>query len=49
MFKGIQTGIYIVDDMKKAKDWYSKFLGIHPILIKIFMQDTRLVINMNWV
>ncbi len=30
MFKGIQTGIYIVDDMVKAKEWYSKILGTKP-------------------
>jgi len=27
---GVQTIIYIVNDISKAKDWYSKLFGINP-------------------
>jgi predicted enzyme related to lactoylglutathione lyase len=30
MFQGLRTVIYHVDDLNKAKDWYSKALGIKP-------------------
>jgi len=30
MFLGLRTGIYHVKDIAKAKDWYSKVLGIQP-------------------
>ena len=30
MFKGLRTVIYGVDDLEKAKAWYSKVLGIEP-------------------
>ena len=30
MFKGLRTVIYHVDDLEKAKDWYSKILEIDP-------------------
>lgn len=30
MFQGLRTAIYHVDDIKKAKSWYSSILGIEP-------------------
>lgn len=30
MFQGLRTVIYHVDDLGKAKEWYSKVLGIKP-------------------
>jgi predicted enzyme related to lactoylglutathione lyase len=30
MFQGLRTVIYHVDDLQKAKEWYSKVLGIKP-------------------
>lgn len=30
MFQGLRTVIYHVDDLNKAKEWYSKILGIKP-------------------
>lgn len=30
MFQGLRTVIYHVDDLQKAKQWYSKVLGIKP-------------------
>ncbi|HKS81402.1 MAG TPA: VOC family protein [Candidatus Acidoferrales bacterium] len=30
MFLGLRTGIYHVKDVAKAKEWYSKVLGIQP-------------------
>ncbi|MEO8436586.1 MAG: VOC family protein [Pyrinomonadaceae bacterium] len=30
MFQGLRTVIYHVDDMEKAKSWYSSILGIEP-------------------
>ncbi len=30
MFQGLRTVIYTVSDIKKAKAWYSAFLGIEP-------------------
>src|ERR671915_1297033 len=30
MFQGLRTVIYHVDDLQKAKEWYSKVLSIKP-------------------
>jgi predicted enzyme related to lactoylglutathione lyase len=30
MFQGLRTVVYGVDDIKKAKKWYSMILGIQP-------------------
>lgn len=30
MFQGLRTVIYHVDDLPKAKEWYSNILGIKP-------------------
>ena len=30
MFQGLRTVIYHVDDLQKAKEWYSSILGIQP-------------------
>jgi predicted enzyme related to lactoylglutathione lyase len=30
MFQGLRTAIYHVDDIEKAKSWYSSILGIEP-------------------
>ena len=30
MFQGLRTVIYHVDDLQKAKEWYSDVLGIKP-------------------
>lgn len=30
MFQGLRTAVYHVDDMDKAKSWYSSILGIEP-------------------
>lgn len=30
MFQGLRTVIYHVDDLQKAKEWYSNILGIKP-------------------
>ena len=30
MFEGLRTVIYHVDDLQKAKEWYSGILGIKP-------------------
>jgi predicted enzyme related to lactoylglutathione lyase len=30
MFQGLRTVIYHVDDLQKAKDWYSQVLGFAP-------------------
>jgi predicted enzyme related to lactoylglutathione lyase len=30
MFQGLRTVIYHVDDLQKAKEWYSGILGIQP-------------------
>lgn len=30
MFLGLRTGIYHVKDLAKAKEWYSKVLGVQP-------------------
>jgi catechol 2,3-dioxygenase-like lactoylglutathione lyase family enzyme len=30
MILGLRTAIYPVDDLAKAKEWYSQVLGIHP-------------------
>lgn len=30
MFQGLRTVIYHVDDLQKAKQWYSSILGIKP-------------------
>lgn len=30
MFQGLRTIIYHVDDLQKAKEWYSSILGIKP-------------------
>ena len=30
MFQGLRTVIYHVDDLQKAKEWYTKTLGIKP-------------------
>lgn len=30
MFRGLRTVIYQVDDLQKAKDWYSSVLGFAP-------------------
>lgn len=30
MFQGLRTVIYHVDDIEKAKQWYSKILGVQP-------------------
>ncbi len=30
MFQGLRTVIYHVDDLPKAKEWYSSILGIKP-------------------
>jgi predicted enzyme related to lactoylglutathione lyase len=30
MFLGLRTAVYYVDDMAKARDWYSSILGIAP-------------------
>jgi predicted enzyme related to lactoylglutathione lyase len=30
MIQGLRTVIYHVDDLQKAKDWYSDILGIEP-------------------
>jgi predicted enzyme related to lactoylglutathione lyase len=30
MFQGLRTVIYHVDDLQKAKEWYSKVLGVKP-------------------
>lgn len=30
MFQGLRTAIYHVDDIDKAKSWYSSVLGIEP-------------------
>lgn len=30
MFQGLRTVIYHVDDLDKAKEWYSNILGIKP-------------------
>ena len=30
MFQGLRTVIYHVDDLQKAKEWYSRVLGVRP-------------------
>jgi predicted enzyme related to lactoylglutathione lyase len=30
MFQGLRTVIYHVDDLQKAKEWYSNILGMQP-------------------
>ena len=30
MFQGLRTAIYHVDDLAKAKAWYSELLGVEP-------------------
>ena len=30
MFQGLRTAIYHVDDIERAKSWYSSILGIEP-------------------
>src|SRR5687768_14420210 len=30
MLKGLETVVYMVDDMRAATDWYKKVLGIEP-------------------
>lgn len=30
MFQGLRTAIYHVDNLQKAKEWYTKVLGIKP-------------------
>jgi predicted enzyme related to lactoylglutathione lyase len=30
MFQGLRTVIYHVDDLQKAREWYSRILGIKP-------------------
>ena len=30
MFLGLRTAVYYVDDMQKARDWYSSVLGQQP-------------------
>ena len=30
MFLGLRTAVYYVDDMSRARDWYSSILGISP-------------------
>lgn len=30
MFRGLRTAIYHVEDLQKAKEWYSKVLGFGP-------------------
>jgi predicted enzyme related to lactoylglutathione lyase len=41
MFKAIQTGIYVVDDMEKGKAWYSKVLGNDPYYDQEFYAGYR--------
>lgn len=36
MFQGLRTVIYHVDDLAKAKEWYSKILSIKPYFDKQF-------------
>jgi predicted enzyme related to lactoylglutathione lyase len=36
MFQGLRTVIYHVDDLQKAKDWYSAILGIKPYFDEAF-------------
>lgn len=35
-FQGLRTTIYTVGDIKKAKEWYSKVLGIQPYFDEVF-------------
>ena len=35
-FQGLRTAIYYVTDMQKAKDWYTKILGIEPYFVEPF-------------
>lgn len=37
MFQGLRTVIYNVDDIEKAKAWYSEALGIKPYFASRFM------------
>jgi predicted enzyme related to lactoylglutathione lyase len=30
MFKGLETVVYFVEDLKAASDWYRKALGVEP-------------------
>lgn len=30
MFLGLRTALYKVDDIERAKDWYTKVLGVEP-------------------
>ena len=30
MIQGLRTAVYKVTDLEKAKDWYSRMLGIDP-------------------
>lgn len=36
MFQGLRTVIYHVDDLQKAKEWYSNMLGIKPYFDEAF-------------
>lgn len=36
MFQGLRTVVYKVDDIKKAKEWYQKMLGIAPYFDEVF-------------
>lgn len=36
MFQGLRTVVYKVDDLKKAKEWYQKMLGIAPYFDEVF-------------
>ena len=36
MFQGLRTVIYHVDDLQKAKEWYSNILGVKPYFDKPF-------------
>lgn len=36
MLKGLRTVIYKVDDLEKAKEWYSSLLGFGPYFDELF-------------
>jgi predicted enzyme related to lactoylglutathione lyase len=36
MFQGLRTVIYNVNDLEKAKAWYTKILGIEPYFSEVF-------------
>lgn len=36
MFKKLRTVIYHVDDLQKAKDWYSSLIGLNPYFDESF-------------